>query len=236
MRQSLVIGASGFVGEHLVAALKFVGQVPVSTYRKTPIPSATFLDITQQAEVQNLLESTNPEIVFLPAALTNVDFCEIHFDEAYEINVRGVQNVIHAANTTRSKLIYFSSDYIFDGRAGPYDEEATANPITQYGRHKLSAEHYIALFAKDYLIVRTTVVYGWERQGKNFVLRLIESLKEHNIVKVPMDQIGSPTYANNLAQIVVELSTSNLNGVINITGPDCISRYDLRAPPHEPLN
>jgi len=227
MTQSLVIGASGLVGEHLVTVLRSAGQAPVSTYHSDLIPSASALDITQQANVLGLLESAKPGFVYLPAALTNVDYCENHPEETYEINVRGVQNVVKAVNAIGSKLIYFSSDYIFDGVSGPYDETDSANPICEYGRQKLAAEHYISLFAKQYLVIRTTVVYGWERKGKNFVYNLIRSLKSGNSIRVPVDQIGSPTYAKNLAQIAVELAAVPLNDVINITGPDRISRFEL---------
>jgi dTDP-4-dehydrorhamnose reductase len=185
------------------------------------------LDVTNEKEVNNSIKGSNPLVVFMPAALTNVDYCETHPEEAYNVNVNGVKNVVKASNSLGARLIYFSTDYIFDGENGPYDEEAPANPISIYGLQKLEAEHYIALFAKDYLIIRTTVVYGWERQGKNFIYRLVNSLSKGTPVKVPIDQVGSPTYANNLSQIAVHLSETTLSGVINITGPSQISRYEF---------
>lgn len=225
MRHHLVIGASGMIGEHLVRALNATGQEALATYYKTSLPSAVPLDITNRRDVDSLFASEKPRVAFLPAALTNVDYCETHADETYQTNVLGAQNVIEAANSTDTRLIYFSTDYIFDGRTGPYFEEEPANPVSEYGRQKLAAEHYISLFAKNYLIIRTTIVFGWERQGKNFVARLVKSLRENIPVKVPVDQVGSPTYANNLAQIAVELSESGLKGTVNVTGPDCIDRY-----------
>lgn len=227
MKQHLVIGASGMVGEHLLSTLRTLGGQAVATFYQKPLPSAHQLNITDGIEVHRLFKTVNPQIVYLPAALTNVDYCENHPEESYNINVLGVQNVVNAANITRSRLIYFSTDYIFDGKNGPYSEEATANPISAYGCQKLEAEHYIALFAKDYLIIRTTIVYGWERQGKNFIYRLIKSLTNGVPVKVPVDQIGSPTYANNLAEIAVNLSGSSLKGVINVTGSGLVNRYEF---------
>lgn len=227
MKQRMVIGASGMVGEHILTTLNALEREAVATFYKTPVPSANYLNIADEVEVNKLIKAVNPQIIYLPAALTNVDYCENHPEEAYKINVTGVQNVVGAANRTGSRLIYFSTDYIFDGENGPYNEESTANPISEYGRQKLEAERYIALFSKDFLIIRTTIVYGWERQGKNFIYRLIKSLTNGTPVKVPMDQVGSPTYANNLAQIVVNFSETPLNGVINISGLGLVNRYEF---------
>jgi len=174
-----------------------------------------------------MLETLKPEIIFLPAALTNVDFCENNEKLSYTINVAGTKNVVVASNKISARLIYFSTDYIFDGTAGPYNEDAIPNPISTYGWQKLEAEHYIASTSLNYLIIRTTVVYGWERQGKNFVYRLVNSLRNGISVKVPADQIGTPTYAPDLAKNAVKLAMTDLKGVLNIAGVDCISRYDF---------
>lgn len=225
MKRCLVIGASGLVGEYLVKSLNEAGEYPIATYCSTPMDGAERLDICQQMAVDALIEKSQPDIIYLPAALTNVDYCENHPEESYLPNVVGVKNVVDASNKVGARVIYFSTDYIFDGTAGPYDELATANPISEYGKQKLAAEHYIVLTSINYLIVRTTVVYGWEKQGKNFVYRLVKSLREGTTVRVPDDQIGTPTYAPNLAQNAVTLSRTEIRGVVNIAGPDIVSRY-----------
>jgi len=227
IRRYLVIGGSGLVGEHLVRHLSLSDENPIVTYLSNPIPTAEHLDICDAPKINEFLERFNPEIVFLPAALTNVDFCEKDHARSYQINVRGVKNVVNTLNKIGGRLIYFSTDYIFDGTTGPYGEDSTANPISEYGRQKLEAEHYIALTSLNYLIIRTTVVYGWERQGKNFVYRLVNSLRDGITVKVPSDQLGTPTYAPELAKSAVSLSMTNLNGVVNVAGSDCISRYEF---------
>jgi len=227
MKRSLVIGASGLVGEHLVNLLTVSGENPIATFRTNPIRSAEQLDICQHAQVKSFFKQLQPEIVFLPAALTNVDYCERNREFSYMTNVIGVKNVVEASNAIGARLIYFSTDYIFDGMAGPYYEDSTANPLSEYGRQKLIAEHYIALTAFNYLIIRTTVVYGWERQGKNFIYRLVKSLKEGNTVKVPNDQVGTPTYALDLAKNAIILSRIDLKGIMNVAGANCISRYEF---------
>ena len=165
--------------------------------------------------------------VHLPAALTNVDFCETHSDSSYEINVLGAVNVVRSADHVDAKLVYFSSDYVFDGFNGPYAEVDPANPICEYGRHKLLSEHYVALHARRYLIVRTTVVYGWESQRKNFIVRLADRLRRGERVQIPMDQVGSPTFVSNLAEAVVELIALDVQGLFHLAGPQLVTRYDF---------
>lgn len=227
MNRNLVIGASGLVGTHLDAMLRADGQEVISTYFANPIPFAVSLNVQQKDEVIRLVAETRPTHIFLPAATPNVDYCENHPKATYQTNVLGVKNVVMAANNVEARIIYFSSDYIFDGESGPYDETEMANPISEYGRQKLAAEHCIALNSNNYLIIRTTVVYGWERQGKNFVFRLIKSLQEGKPVKAPIDQVGSPTYARHLAQAAMEIASHPDVKLINIAGRDCLSRYDF---------
>lgn len=227
MKPSLVIGASGLVGEHLVKILNLLGRSVVSTYHASPVPNAEALDICDPGQIRQLFKIFEPGVVFLPAAIANVDFCETHPVDTYKTNVLGIRNIVEASNQVQARLIYFSTDYIFDGETGPYSEEAVANPISEYGRQKLIAEHTVSLTASDYLILRTTGVYGWERQGKNFVYRLVNSLCQGYPVRVPRDQVGTPTYAPELAASAIQLAGLDIKGVINIAGSSCISRYEF---------
>jgi dTDP-4-dehydrorhamnose reductase len=227
MRAQVVIGASGQVGEHVCRALEAAGYAAVGTYHNCSSPGGVHLDIRDRTGVERVIQLIRPAVVYLTAGLTNVDQCELHPEEGYAVNVLGVQNVIGAANRVGAKLVYFSSDYVFDGSSGPYREDAPANPLCEYGRQKLIAEHQVALQASDGLIVRTTVVYGWERQGKNFIYRLLDALRNNQAVKVPVDQVGSPTYAPNLAQAVVELAEAGACGVYHVAGAARASRYEF---------
>ncbi|KUG24155.1 dtdp-4-dehydrorhamnose reductase [hydrocarbon metagenome] len=226
MCRHLVIGSAGLIGEHLMRASINQGLDIIGTDFTYKDPSL-FIDIRLRDSIQTILEKNNPQIIFLPAAIPNVDYCELNPLESYSTNVEGVCNVVTAANIIGAKLVYFSSDYIFDGKSGPYSEVDTPNPINEYGKQKLIAEHYIALHSNNYLIIRTTIVYGWESQGKNFICRLLKTLKNKNILKVPMDQIGNPTYAPNFAEAVIELVTKGIAGVYHMAGPDRINRYNF---------
>jgi dTDP-4-dehydrorhamnose reductase len=223
----LVIGASGQVGEHLFKAIQSADRDVIGTYNNRTAPGLFFLNIGEKASVRKFIRIYKPDVIYLPASLTNVDYCELHPKESSKINVQGVKNVVDELKGTNSKLVYFSSDYIFDGVNGPYSELDTPNPISEYGRQKLISEDYISKNLTNYLICRTTVVYSWELQGKNFVQRLIHSLRKGDVVKIPVDQIGTPTYAPNLSQVVLELVQKDETSIYNIAGPDLISRYDF---------
>lgn len=227
MSKNLVIGASGQIGEHILHVLREKGQPVIGTYCHHRRQNLQFLDLRDEADVRALFHRIKPSTVYLPAALTNVDYCELHPDLAYEVNVLGTCNVVREANRLKAKIIYFSSDYVFDGLHGPYSESDPAKPLCEYGRQKLISEHYIALQSRDFLIVRTTVVYGWESQGKNFIQRLIVTLRAGEYLRVPMDQVGSPTYAPNLAGAVVELVSTGRTGLFHLVGPRLASRYEF---------
>lgn len=225
--KALIIGGSGQVGGHIYEHLAESGESVIRTHYRQSTSNSIFLDITSKESVHQLVGEVKPTHIYLPAAATNVDECERDPASTFPINVTGVQNVIEAANHIRARLVYFSTDYIFDGKNGPYKEAEPPNPICEYGKQKVSAEHIILSTCRDFLIIRTTVIYGWEQQQKNFVIRLIKSLKEKKEVRVPIDQIGSPTYAPNLAEATIQLAISNEQGIVNVTGPDIVSRYEF---------
>jgi dTDP-4-dehydrorhamnose reductase len=236
MMKYLVIGASGQVGEKIFCELQKRGRQAFGTYlpgEKKPennnISEQWFsVDITNEIILNKLFIQIRPDVVFLPAALTNVEFCEEHPQDSYRINVIGASNVFREASRISSKIIYFSSDYIFDGENGPYSENDLPNPLSVYGLHKLISEH--TLFksnVNNYLIVRTTVVYSWDRTGKNFVQNLIRQNKEEKICRVPRDQMGNPTYAPSLASAVIDLIDHNATGIYNVVGKERISRFDF---------
>lgn len=224
---AIVLGASGQVGEHVFRCLSDRGYTSIGTFHGHPNKELIAIDILNRDSLRMLVNDIRPKWVFLPASLTNVDYCEQNPDLSYQVNVIGVVNVVNAIRDIDAKLVYFSSDYIYDGIEGPYLEISPANPINTYGQHKLIAESYISLHLRDYLIVRTTVVYGWESQGKNFIYRLLSNLRAGNSISAPIDQIGSPSYAPDVAHATVLLTELGVRGVVNVAGRTRISRYDF---------
>jgi dTDP-4-dehydrorhamnose reductase len=213
----LVIGASGQVGHHLVRTIERRGREVVGTGRRD-------LDIRDREAVSRVVDRIAPNVVYLAAYSANVDACELDPASTYETNVVGVANVVEAATRAGAKLVFFSSDYVFDGDAGPYREDDLPNPLSAYGRQKLIGEHVVATRAADWLVVRTTGVYGWEPQRKNFVCGILAAFGRGETVRVPFDQIGTPTYAPSLAHATFELATRGASGVYNIAGSGLVAR------------
>lgn len=223
----MIIGASGQVGHHLALAAESRGLTWSGTFHANPRPGLQMLDVRDAAAVGRMVRAASPAYILVPAAATHVDRCELEAEIAYQVNVAGTSHLVDAANEVGAVIVYFSSDYIFDGADGPYDEHATANPISQYGVQKLSAEHLIAQRAVAALIVRTTVVYGPDPQGKNFIYRLLAALRKGQEIAVPGDQIGTPTFAPALADAVFDLLATGARGVINVAGSDLVTRGEF---------
>jgi len=224
----LLITSCGLVGATFVRVLAEQGcRCAESYYPGVDEPRGRAVDIASEESVTDLFAQTQPRTVILSAALTNVEFCQENRDIAWKINVNGARNVARACKAERARLVFFSSDYVFDGAAGPYSETDAPHPISVYGETKLAAESFIRETLEDHLIVRTTIVYGYEALGKNFCYRLINTLKAGQRIKVPADQSGSPTYARNLVEIVVDLLNKGRTGVYNVVGKDLVDRYEF---------
>lgn len=218
--RSVVIGASGLVGS---ALMRILGDRAVGTYRTRPRPGLVPLDAADEAAVRGLVSSRDPEVIFFPAADPNVEWCELHPDEARERNVAPLLSTLKAAAGRR--VLGFSSDYVFDGSAGPYDETDRPRPISVYGRIKLEIEEI--LLREGQAVIRTTTVFGREAPPpKNFGLRLIASLRAGNEVRVPSDQWSTPTYADDLAAAATRVAAGD-RGLWHIAGPELMSRIDL---------
>ena len=222
----LIIGASGLIGGAILVEFSDHQQT-MGTYNSFPVEGLTRVDISDLEAIRRLTEQFGPEVILQPAALTDVNYCESHPDECWRINVDGTRSIAEAASRLGARHVFFSTEYVFDGTAGPYSEEDPPGPISVYGRCKLAAEDAIREVTNNHLIIRTTAVYGWERQGNNFVVRLLRGVREGKRVAVPTDQITSPTYAPNLAQAVRELVESDACGIYNVAGPDIVDRYSF---------
>jgi dTDP-4-dehydrorhamnose reductase len=220
----LIVGASGFIGNALHRAF---GDQSVGTYCNHPAEGLLPLDVRDAGAVGRLVSDVRPQLVVHPAALPHVDWCEDHEHESYDVNVAGTRNVAAAARAAGARFMYFSTDYVFDGRDGPYREDAVPNPLNVYGRHKLEAEGLIAGTLEDHLIVRICGVYGFEPAGKNFVMALLGRSRRGEAMQVPSDQWNNPTYVDNLVAAVQELAGSAQRGILHVVGPEYLDRISF---------
>tara|TARA_B100001123_G_scaffold58163_1_gene62552 strand:+ start:99 stop:980 length:882 start_codon:yes stop_codon:yes gene_type:complete len=228
--KSLIIGGSGMIGSHLTDACKSDGYETVSTYFEK-IPSSEyqfFLDMTDREKTVQLISEQNPDIVFLASALTNVDLCEKNFEMAKSTNVTGTQNVIDGCKKTSSKLVYFSTSAVFDGKKTKYSELDETCPINNYGITKALSEQLIKNSKLPFLIIRTDQPYGWTKkwQRTNSVLRIIDNLKNNNLFNEVTDWYNNPTYIPDMIFSIMELIKQNSSGIYHVVGSDFLSRYD----------
>lgn len=225
--RALVIGASGMVGGALVRALEANGWQVLGTTHSRPGAGRLPLDIRQPAAVLACVRQSAPSVVFLAAAFANVDACEDDPERARSINVDGVGNVARAARDVGARLVFYSSDYVFDGRRGPYAEDDQPNPISVYGRTKLEGERSTAELVVNHLIIRTTGVYGWDRSSTNFAMQVWQRLSAGDRMRVASDQVSTPTLVDNLAEVSVRLVESGVTGVVHVAGKDLLPRADF---------
>lgn len=221
---ALVIGASGLVGGALYRALEMDGSDVVGTARTRVSTQFRSLDITNRDQVQRCFDDVLPEAVFVPAALTNVDYCETHPEETRAQNVEPIIQIAELCARAGRLLVYYSTDYVFDGTAGPYVEDAPISPVSVYGRSKAEAESAILTSVARHLILRTSWVFGWDRGSKNFAMQLWQRLGAGETVRVAEDQISNPTLAEYLAEVTLRLVQARQEGLVNVAGHDWIDR------------
>jgi dTDP-4-dehydrorhamnose reductase len=223
--RALVIGASGQVGGALLEALRARGHEAVGTHAHHPAEGLAPLDITDRAAVERVVSETRPDWVLCPAGLTHVDYCEEHPAEAFAINRDGALHAAQAAGRAGAGFVFYSTEYVFDGERGPYAEEDEARPLSVYGRSKWEGERAVLADIARAVVVRTTVVYGPDRQEKNFVYQLIRNCRSGQAMRIPADQVSSPTYNVDLALASVELCERDLRGVFHLAGAGVLDRF-----------
>jgi len=215
----LVTGARGLLGRELVNYLRSVGAEVI----EWDIPEH---DITEVEKTINEMHSVAPEVIFHLAAWTDVDGCEADPARATLVNFHGTWTIALGVAEIGCKVVYMSTDYVFDGRMQqPYQENTPTAPLSVYGRTKLMGEQAVRRLCKKWFIVRTSWLFG--RYGKNFVDTIRQrSLKEKEL-RVVNDQIGSPTYAHDLCAPLLTMACSNSYGIYHLTNSGWCSWYEL---------
>lgn len=220
-----MVGASGQVGGALFEALLNRGHEAVGTYRSCFIERGVRLDLGNSEAVDGVISDAKPDWVFCPAGLTQVDLCEEGPAESWQANFEGPLRLARAARRLGTLFVYYSSEYVFDGSAGPYGEDDSPHPLSHYGRSKWAAEAALREIGGRCLIIRTTVVYGPERQRKNFAYQVLRKGLARDTMRVPRDQVSTPTYNEDLAEATLDLAEGGAEGLFHIVGPDRLDRY-----------
>jgi len=231
-KRILVTGANGMLGENCVRLLMSEGVLLATDLHPQLITSMPVnyrpLNITVTDEVHAVLTEFRPDWVVNCAAYTGVDGSENHREKAWEVNVTGVRNIIDNLLTLGGQIIQISTDYVFDGQSGPYDENAAVNPINYYGQTKLASEHLIVESGLPYVILRTNVLFGnATNPSASFVHWVVTRLTRHEFITVVTDQYGNPTWTNGLAEAIRQVIRDGKTGLFNYGGADYVNRYDF---------
>ena len=221
----LVIGANGQLGSVLLNSLKKNFEV-IGTYIVDEPEDMIKLDITNNNEVNRVMDKIKPNIVINTAALTHVDRCEDETELAYSINVQGNTNLFNKCKEINCKLIFVSSYYVFDGEKGWYSETDKIKPLNVYAKTKIESEK-ITLQESNNLVIRTSKIYSWGIDNRNFIARMINTLKQGNNFETTNDQFNNPISANDLAFSIKRLIQENATGIYNTGGPDYVNNFDF---------
>ncbi|MFY0643129.1 MAG: SDR family oxidoreductase [Bacteroidia bacterium] len=226
-----VIGASGLVGGNFMKHLKDEGHEVVGTHTTLETDHTVFFDAIHLDDPRNFdLDSFNPEAIVHCAALAHVDYCEDHIDESYEKTVQTAINVIQLCKKYSASLIYTSTDYVFDGTSGPYVETDEVNPLSVYGKHKLEVEQHMEKeLPSSGIILRIGNVYGDEIRGKNFIIRIINDVKDGRewSMNLPQDQYATPVWAFDVARVGTQLAVDHKSGIYHVGSTDFMNRIQL---------
>jgi len=234
----LITGANGLLGQKLVYNLIQRADFEILATGKGScrLPSDWTgyaykeMDHTNPINVAKVFRQFQPTIVIHGGAMTQVDECEDKQAECHRQNVEATAYIIHECRRINSHLIFISTDFIFDGKEGPYTEECKGNPVNFYGESKLLAEEaVIASGLLFWTIVRTVLVYGisHDMSRSNLILWVKSSLEAGKTIQVVNDQFRSPTLAEDLAEGIVTIAIKKACGIYNICGPDFITPYDM---------
>jgi dTDP-4-dehydrorhamnose reductase len=232
MDKVLVIGGTGLVGNALLRAWTAQGtEVAAATYHCHASGEFLQLDMQNDARVKALLSEHRPAVVAVPAANPFVDYCQLHPEQTRRVNVAGTLNVARACKELGARMIFYSSDYVFDGLKGHYTEEDAPCPINEYGRQKAETESGVLALDPRNLVIRTSGAYGWQWEPKNFVLQVRQNLSEGLPIRVAEGLRYNPTYVENLARITTALVAAGAGGIFHVVGAEEIlrSEFALRA-------
>ncbi len=228
-KKILITGASGQLGNSVLNRLN--GKFELLATDINPEISDTsnvlftVLDITDYEKIKRTLSNFKPDVIINLAAFTDVDGCELNPDRAYLLNTRSVEML---SDSFDGQFIQISTDYVFDGNRGPYNEDANTNPKSVYGKTKLEAEKVVQNFNNNWCIIRTNVLFDYYPSTQaSFIKWVIDSLNSNKSIDIVDDQWNNPTWTQSLADVVELVINKNVKGLYNYGGADYLNRFEF---------
>lgn len=233
----LITGANGLLGQALVALLSGMARYDVlaTALGSEPRIHASScgyvpMDVTDRRGIRRIFQDFAPSVVINCAAMTNVDRCETDREVCWNINAVAVKDLARECRLIGARFVQISTDFVFDGNGGPYDEAERPNPVNTYGTAKLAGENAARECGlRKWAVIRTNVVYG-TAQGlprTNFALWVVEQLSAGRMIRVYTDQVRTPTYVEDLACGIELLVRYGKTGTYNLSGRELVSMYDF---------
>lgn len=231
-----VTGSNGLLGQKLVDKLANRTAVQLVATSRGPNRNPRVegyayepLDILDEERMRDLFEVYQPSELINCAAMTHVDRCEEDPEQCEALNVTALEIMIRVCRDFGTKIIHVSTDFIFDGEAGPYQEKDKPNPLSVYGHSKLKGERLVLESGLPYAIARTMLVYGVvaDMSRSNIVLWAKKALSDNQNINVVNDQFRSPTLAEDLAEGVIQLAMRERTGIYHLSGPEVLSIVEM---------
>lgn len=227
-----ITGASGLLGRALIECIDPKHEIVAGIHtHELPANSGIVscrLDLTDADSIRRFVDQCQADVIIHAAAVTDVDLCEQEPGTAQIINAEATELLADVVRSASMRLVYISTDYVFDGLAGPYSESDVTNPINAYGRTKLEGELAVLTLKEHGAIIRSASFLGHGGPGRStFVEKMLESLRSSPPLRAPFDQVSNVTAVDLLAQGIMRIVESAVSGVWHIAHPQLISRYDL---------
>ncbi len=225
-KKVLITGSGGFVGRHIYHALEDTHTLlGIGRTKKERVDKQ--IDVTDRESVFCILEEFQPDEIVHLAALSNVEACEREKDLAYIQNVVPIEILTGWSRGHNTRIVFVSTDYVYDGEKGDFVEEDAVHPIQYYGKTKVMGEELVSSLER-YAILRPTVIYGWDPVGMNFFMQLYRKHVVKQQMNVPIDQVSNPTYVHDLSRLIKHvLDQPEKSGIFNTTGNESMSRYEF---------
>ncbi|MBL0232505.1 MAG: SDR family oxidoreductase [Chitinophagaceae bacterium] len=232
----LLTGANGFVGAWLAAALLDQGEELLATgsgdcrlpFTDHPLFHYLSMELKDPASIKTTCEGFCPELIIHSGAMSRPDECELNPELAYSVNVNGTRCLLEQAERVKSRFIFLSTDFVFDGLSGPFKEDDQQAPVNYYGQTKYEAEKSVMGYGHDWAIVRTILVYGNPIVPRSYLLSIVEGkLKKGESYSLVNDQFRTPTYVKDLVSGIIAIVNKNAKGIFHLSGEDRMTPYEM---------